>query len=124
MRRVFMGKFFKNVLTLAILGWLIVAYHTPFEHGAARLMRMYLPCRQPITYSIGSFDTRFGLSKEGFLQAVSEAEGIWEKPIDKNLFSWEVDGNLNIDFIYDNRQAATVELRALGIAVEDSRGSY
>lgn len=119
-----MKNFFKNLFVLIVFAVFVVAYRVPLENGVARLVNTYLPCRTPIAYSIGTFDTRFGLSRADFLQAVSEAEQIWEKPIDKELFSYASDGNLKVNLVYDNRQAATVKLRTLGIVVSDTRASY
>lgn len=84
----------------------------------------FSPCTIPITYSIGIFDERFGISKENFLKAVSEAEAIWEKPIDKNLFSYVSDGNLLINLVYDYRQNTTETLQKLGLKAEQNKASY
>jgi hypothetical protein len=87
-------------------------------------MNAYLPCRLPIAYTIGTFDTRFGLTQAEFLQAVLDAERIWEKPIGKELFNQEQNGSMRINLIYDNRQDVTVQLQALGLTLSDSRASY
>lgn len=119
-----MQKFLKTFLPFAILGALIVVFRAPLESKLALLMSVYLPCRTPITYAVGVFDTRFGLSKADFLEAIEDAEGIWEKPIGKELFAQEVDGNLKINLLYDDRQAVTVKLQTLGLTVENDRASY
>ncbi|MEK7653961.1 MAG: matrixin family metalloprotease [Patescibacteria group bacterium] len=84
----------------------------------------FFPCKAPITYSIGAFDARFGISKASFLKAIQEAEAIWEKPIDKELFSYAPDGNLLINLVYDYRQDTTQTLRELELNVDQSRASY
>ncbi|MHB8830676.1 MAG: matrixin family metalloprotease [Patescibacteria group bacterium] len=90
-----------------------------------RLMPRLAPCQQPITYSLGNFDTRFGISKATFLKAVEQAEAIWEKPIGRQLFTYvEHGGALTINLIYDSRQAATVKLQNLGIVIRDDQASY
>jgi hypothetical protein len=75
-----------------------------------------------------SFDSRFDLSKKDFSQYLSEAEAIWEKPINKDLFTYKPESstksNLEINLIYDYRQEATAKLRALGITVSDTKHSY
>lgn len=53
-----------------------------------------------------------------------KAEAIWEKPVGKNLFVYELEGNLKINLVYDFRQEATQKLKALGIAVGDDKASY
>lgn len=86
------------------------------------------PCSEPIPYAVGTFDKRFGISREYFLSAISEAEGIWEKPFGGELFVYEKDNTdvttLKINLVYDYRQEATTKLKSLGIAVSENKSSY
>lgn len=83
------------------------------------------PCQKPITYSLGKFDGRFGISKAAFLKAVEQAEAIWEKPAGRQLFTYvEQGGALTINLIYDARQEATIKLQRLGIVIRDDQASY
>lgn len=84
----------------------------------------YFPCQKPITYSIGTFDTKFGISKTDFIKALATAEEIWEKPVGINLFEYSTDGNLKVNLIYDIRQEATVKLKSMGLEVDNSKASY
>lgn len=83
------------------------------------------PCSEPITYSIGSFDAKFGISQTNFLRAAVDAEAIWEKPWGKELFTYTpVGGDLTVNLIYDYRQEATSKLKSLGITVKNNTTSY
>ncbi len=86
------------------------------------------PCSEPIPYVLGDFDNRFNISKEYFLSALNEAENIWEKAIDKDLFSYlesaSNNQNLKVNLIYDYRQEATTKLEGLGIEVKNNKASY
>ncbi len=82
------------------------------------------PCSSPIEYSIGSFDPRFQISRTEFLQAVDEAEQIWEKPSGLNLFASHEDGPMKINLVYDYRQEATDRLTSLGYKIETTQSSY
>ncbi len=83
------------------------------------------PCARPIAYNLGTFDEKFDISKTYFLSALSEAEAIWEKPLGKDLFSYDPeDGRLKVNLIYDYRQQATSKLADLGITVKDTKASY
>jgi len=130
-----MKKILKIVIPLIILAALGYYYRVPLQDIAsrttgqlqilmARLESEYLPCQRPITYSIGTFDTRFGISKEDFLSAVAQAEQIWEKPVAKQLFTYDPKGLLKINLIYDARQESTVRLQDLGLTIHDDRASY
>ncbi len=106
---------------IAIFGYF---YHIPLENLFVRLQMQYFPCTSPISYSIGSFDPRFGITRDRFLDAVGTAEAIWEKPLGKELFASSSSGKLKINLIYDDRQAATAKLQKLGIAVKDDQATY
>ncbi len=119
-----MRKFLKIIVGFAIIGAFAYAYRSPLQALLTRFEGIYLPCENPITYKIESFDTRFGISRDYFLSALRDAETIWEKPIDRELFAYEPKGNLKIDLIYDYRQQATAKLQKLGLTVSDDRASY
>jgi len=112
------------ILIVAAIGTGVFLFRGELGNLLARLEGQFLPCAQPITYSIGSFDSRFGISKANLLTAVSDAEAIWEKPTGENLFAYAADGILKINLVYDYRQEATQKLKALGIVVGDDRASY
>ncbi|KKR62510.1 hypothetical protein A2643_01705 [Candidatus Nomurabacteria bacterium RIFCSPHIGHO2_01_FULL_39_220] len=86
------------------------------------------PCKNPISYSLVAFDERFGISRDYFINALKEAESIWEKPIEKDLFVYQENskkgGILEVNLVYDYRQAATNKLKSLGIVVKENRASY
>ena len=82
------------------------------------------PCAKPITYTTGIFDAQFGISKKSFLDAVKEAEAIWEKPFGTQLFAYAPDGALKINLMYDYRQQTTSKLKSLGIVVNEDKSSF
>lgn len=67
------------------------------------------PCEVPIQYRIGTFDTKFGISQKDFLSAMDTASAIWEKSIGRNLFEYNVKGDLIVNLKYDSRQQITQE---------------
>jgi predicted Zn-dependent protease len=71
------------------------------------------PCDSPIQYSIGTFDTKFGISEKDFLSALDTASAIWEKAINKNLFEYVAKGDLIINLKYDDRQKVTQQNQIL-----------
>jgi predicted Zn-dependent protease len=90
------------------------------------MQKLVPPCSQPILYSVESFDRRFGVSYEGFLRAITEAESLWESALSgKELFTRsEEGGTLSINLIYDERQAVTQELSQLEEEVEEGQEGY
>lgn len=75
-----------------------------------------LPCATPIEYSLGTFDTRFGISQEDFLKEANVAEGFWEKALGRELFRYVPGAAFKMNLIFDERQEQTIE----GQKLEDS----
>lgn len=83
------------------------------------------PCDSPITYSIGSFDNKFAITKQEFLASILQAEKIWEGSANKQLFTYvPAGGTVTINLIYDDRQRVTDSLQKIGIVIEDNKESY
>lgn len=117
----------KTKLVNAIIIILIIAAAFVFQKRIENLVKyssLYAPCEQPITYALDLFDDKFGITRQDFLNAISEAEAIWEEPVGKNLFIFAEDGKLKINLIYDYRQQATSKLEGLGIVVKENKTSY
>ena len=119
-------KIFRIVIILAAVGAIIYFGNSFLLKELPQLQQKYFPCQKPITYSIGSFDNKFGISKSEFLSAIGQAGGIWESAINKKLFEYDSSGNgeLKINLIYDYRQEATVKLKNLGITLHDDLSTY
>ena len=85
----------------------------------------FLPCRQPITYSLGAIDGRFGIPKATLIADIKEAEAVWEKPSGKDLFEYNSDGgDVVVNFVYDYRQQASDRMAAEGLRIDKSRSSF
>lgn len=61
-------------------------------------------CAVPLSYRIGHIDDRFGITEDEARVAVSDAESVWEQATGRNLFTYDEQGELVINFIYDERQ--------------------
>ncbi len=120
-----MMKLTKTILVLAAVAVFTFALWAPLRDTAMRVQDAYFPCQSPITYSIGSFDKRFGISREEFLAAIAKAEQIWETAIGKELFSLAPSGGeVAVNLIFDSRQEATIKLRQSGIVIKDDKATY
>jgi len=121
-----MRRILKIIIVVIAISGIFFLFRDSFSQILLNLNDEYFPCSQPITYSIGSFDEKFNISKEEFLKIVYNAEKTWEQSIDRDLFVYESNGNgvLKINLIYDVRQEATQKLNDIGIIVSDSKASY
>ena len=88
------------------------------------LTNLSFSCPLPIEYSVGSYDSRFGISKETFLSDIEEAVGRWNDVLGKELFKRSTDGGLKINLIYDERQKETQVLNSLNLSISDKRSSF
>ena len=114
-------------LTALVGGAVYVVYtHQEEVRGLVNMVgRKIAPCASPITYSIGSVDARFGISKNTLAGELKDAEAIWEKASGKDLFAYaEAGGEVTVRLIYDERQAATDTLKAAGMQMDKSKAGY
>jgi vacuolar-type H+-ATPase subunit I/STV1 len=82
-------------------------------------------CLEPIAYTVGIFDRRFGLTYGEFLEVLAEAEAVWEAPSGRNLFSYEPErAKLPVNLVYDYRQEVTRELSELEGELNQSESAY
>lgn len=89
-----------------LFGIVVVAFCF-LPHGIASAGSV---CATPVTYKIGAIDARFGVAAPAITDALSRAEAIWETPTGRNLFVYATTSAvLPIDFVYDSRQATSVQ---------------
>jgi len=62
-------------------------------------------CPAPITYRIGQLDSHFAISKEDAIAELKKSEEIWENHAGRELFTYDEEGVLVVDFVFDERQA-------------------
>ena len=117
-----MKKVFKNIIVLLILGTAIFIFRDSIIKSYFTLQDKYFPCTRQISYSIGSFDSSFGIKKEDFLNAIKKGEDTWETVVNKDLFVYQPDGSgeLKINLVYDTRQENTQKLKSIDAATQTS----
>lgn len=84
------------------------------------------PCVTPITYTLGTFDPRFSISRNYFLETISEAVTLWNNATGKKLLEYtsQPDTNtLTINLIYDSRQQNTDNNKLLGVEIDNTRNA-
>lgn len=68
---------------------------------------IFLRCQTPITYRVTMPDERFGISHEEAIRHVAQAVAVWEEGVGEDLFVYDPEGTLTVNFIYDARQRLT-----------------
>ncbi len=120
------NRFTLNLVFLVLLVSGAYLYRTELINIWKNGLSQLHPCQSPITYSINTLDSGFGVSKATLLADIQKAEKIWESPINKPLFEYSPDGSgdLKINFIYDYRQKATDAMKKIGVDLNGDRSSY
>ena len=54
------------------------------------------------------------------INALKDAENIWEKELGKDLFNYSPTSDITVSFVYDERQQSTDKLKKLGYTLESS----
>lgn len=64
-------------------------------------------CDEPLAYTLGEIDGRFGLSESQIVNLLKEAESIWENTSGQDLFQYSPSDPdaVRVNFIFDERQA-------------------
>ncbi|MDZ7755014.1 matrixin family metalloprotease [Rhodohalobacter sp.] len=92
------------VLVVVVAGWFFFSYEKP-----ERVMHSDLgACDEPLSYRIGTIDPRFDISEEEVKDAMQVASTLWSEAINRPLAYYAEDGEIAIDFIYDDRQELAV----------------
>src|SRR4030042_6631885 len=86
-------------------------------------LRTPRPCQEPITYRLGKVDERFDLTREEWGTAGNMAAAMWGKPVSRDLFREDPQGNIEVNLVYDYRQEATDRLKSLNIKIDRSKNS-
>jgi hypothetical protein len=91
---------------------------------AAAYPQRHNPCRQPLTYRIGSVDPRFGMSSRDVSKAVDDAAAVWGRASGRVLFRETQKGDIVVNFVYDYRQEAADRLKGISGEIGSTKGSY
>ncbi len=123
-----MRRLIGNIVLLAGLGVLVFIFREPLGESWRLFQNKINPCSEPIVYTIGTFDSKFGITKDVFLADIKQGESLWEKAAGRNLFEYDPltkdPHALTINLVYDYRQDATKRMAELGVKVENSKASY
>ena len=78
-----------------------------------------VPCAVPLSWRIAAVDPRFGLSSADAEASVEQAAALWERAVGHDLFAHDPIEGFPIRFVFDARQANTLERQRLLEDLED-----
>ncbi len=114
------------ILAVLVIGAGVFWYYHPSEVRVAvgQIRARILPCRSPITYSLGPVDSRFNMSEREVIASLKDAEAVWEST-GKDLFEYsERGGDVTVNFVYDRRQESTNVLKSTEAQIDLHKGAY
>ncbi len=118
-------KIIETILVTTILSMIGYYFVPQFKIAVDQKIEWLFPCNSKITYSIGNFDTEFGITRDEFLNIIESSKNVWEKASDKDLFEYvENDGKVMMNLIYDKRQSSTDTLKELGYVINNDKATY
>ncbi len=119
------SKLIGYILLIAIVFGAIYLYRSPLGKAKSYFQEKIFPCSQPITYSLGNVDSRFGLSRDKAISDLAVSSKLWDDAKHKTLFQYVSSGGMvTVNFIYDSRQQSTMLLKSLGITINDDESTY
>lgn len=82
------------------------------------------PCKEPIFYTLGDFDTRFDISKKTFLEILNQSASLWNNAAGRNVFIYDdqnFPSSLRINLVYDERQEKTNDNKLAGTEINNTK---
>ena len=79
------------------------------------------PCSEPLTYTIGSIDSRFEIDRDELRDVMRKVEELWESSLDRDLLNYSENGEVAIHLIYSEEQQRTAEERRLSERIQRNK---
>src|SRR6185503_106520 len=100
MNKRFSGYF---LLTVILIG-VIYSYKDPLGNAKTYFEGKFFPCSRPVSYSLGTVDPKFGISKADLLKDLESSAKVWDDFMHKTLFEYKPTGGMvTVNLIYDYR---------------------
>lgn len=123
MRKIIVWGLFVTLLCVAVLQWLTHA--AQYRAIGGLLWDGLVPCSEPVTYSLGAVDPRFGLSGEEIAAYLREAAIVWDGALGRSLLEYRPGGGeVTVNLVYDRRQEALDKLKSIGLHADQSLSAY
>ena len=112
----------KLLAFIAIIGVLFLAYtQSPVFAEKVNNVIYSSPCDTPKTFSIGSVDPRFNISKDTLIADAEDAGSVWKNDKGEVLMKYDPNSSLTINMIYDQRQSLNNQINNLNNQVAQQK---
>ena len=82
------------------------------------------PCARPVAYRLADIDRRFGLTTDEAREALRQAEAVWRRGVDRDLFTESPAARLTVSFVFDDRQQTTQAAERLQRSMKDTGATH
>jgi hypothetical protein len=79
------------------------------------------PCEHPLTFRVGTIDSRYMLSRDQVAQQIKKASRIWKDALGHEVARYDPEGNIPIHLIYTKEQRNTQEREEFENHIESER---
>jgi hypothetical protein len=107
----------KTLQLVALLALLVGGGYLLYPHATSLFAAS---CDKPLTYSIAFIDPRFGISETEVVEALREAEELWESAASRELFVPSEEGDIAISLVYGDEQRTN----ELGDVIDAEQSAY
>lgn len=98
-------KIYSTLVILILLGgWLVFSDGLTLDDSSKKISST---CQEPLTYRLGSIDSRFDITQKEVLKIMNEVEELWESAVKKDLINLSDNGQIALNLIYSNEQKLT-----------------
>lgn len=121
-----MKKIVKIFSSIILIGVLYASWGTILTHKnqtrdlvqkakiiTEKKLNINQPCAKPKTFSIGTIDPRFNISREKLVKLAQQAADIWNKATGRKLLEYDSSSPFKINMVFDQRQSQTLEKNKL-----------
>lgn len=106
---------------LLVIGGLLTVNYLP-SFSTERNPIPTEPCQQPLTYRIGTIDSRFDITEQEVKQVMQSVESLWATALDRQLLQYQEDGDVAIHLVYSDEQKFTEQEKAFSERIKTKEG--
>lgn len=110
-------------LLIIIFGISIFVLNESKKNTGLKSLFSYSVCDKPVTYKIGTIDSRFNITTDQLIKDTKQAGDIWNKSYPKVLFVYDPQATLSVNMVFDERQSLNNQISQLKNQLDANKNS-
>lgn len=102
-----------SAIISSIIIFLTGLIHNIFYNVNANYNHIFGACDEPTTFRVAKIDSGFNLATATAITYAKQAADLWNKTTGKNLLQYSDDGDVEITFLFDERQRQVIQDKIL-----------